>query len=288
MTLTRTLAVLALAAVLPPAAAGAQPAASRGVVTTLAGRASVARPGESDALALQFRDPLYTRDRITTAQRSLVRMLLGGNALVTVRELSVLTLTAETDDTAVNVQSGKLSLSVVRPAGGGRPVQLRTPNAVVAVRGTSLVAETTPALAATPIVTRLWLLHGLVEVFPPGAPPGARGILLRAGEGLVVTGAAFGQPFPLTAEERERAVADLKPGGPQLTAVPDATRRALVEQVGFEPPGGGLGTPPAGPLPGAPSPPSVPLIPSLTPAPSAGGTRGGGTPGGGGSCGPNC
>src|SRR6195256_2219629 len=68
-----------------------------GIVTTLSGQATVARSSliRQQSLPLKFRDALYVRDQITTKEHSTVKLLLGGKSLVTVRELSVLTITEE-------------------------------------------------------------------------------------------------------------------------------------------------------------------------------------------------
>ena len=60
-----------------------------GVVTTPQGTASVARTTESRPL--KFKDDIFVQDRITTGDDSIARTLLGGKAVVTVRERSVLT-----------------------------------------------------------------------------------------------------------------------------------------------------------------------------------------------------
>src|SRR5712691_2974262 len=64
-----------------------------GVVVTLQGSATAKRTALPQPVALRFKDDVYLRDRITTADRSLVRLLLGGKASVTIRELSELTIT---------------------------------------------------------------------------------------------------------------------------------------------------------------------------------------------------
>jgi hypothetical protein len=64
-----------------------------GVVTALNGDATVARVALTQPLALRKRDDVLLHDRITTGERSLVHVLLRNRALLTVRELSVLTIT---------------------------------------------------------------------------------------------------------------------------------------------------------------------------------------------------
>src|SRR4029453_15789090 len=66
-----------------------------GVITTLSGSATVARAALPAPQPLRFKDDVFMRDRISTAEKSIVRVLLGGKALVTVRALSALTITEE-------------------------------------------------------------------------------------------------------------------------------------------------------------------------------------------------
>jgi hypothetical protein len=82
----------------------------------LSGQATVSRTGLTEPAAVRFRDPVFTRDRISTGEKSIVRVLLGGKAVVTARELSVLTINEESLRSAVILGSGK-----VVPASGGPP-----------------------------------------------------------------------------------------------------------------------------------------------------------------------
>ncbi|HTI53037.1 MAG TPA: hypothetical protein VMC04_02320, partial [Verrucomicrobiae bacterium] len=65
------------------AQSGAEALRNVGVVTTLAGNATVARAALPEPRPLRFKDDVFLRDRISTAERSIVRVLLGGKALVT-------------------------------------------------------------------------------------------------------------------------------------------------------------------------------------------------------------
>lgn len=70
------LTIVTMAAMLLPPAAVAEDAV--GVVTTLDGRANVARPTLTTPLALKFKDDVFGRDKISTQENSLVRVLLSG------------------------------------------------------------------------------------------------------------------------------------------------------------------------------------------------------------------
>jgi hypothetical protein len=135
-------AVVALAGSLPAPPTSAQTPDSVGVVTTIDGRATVARPALPTPLALKFKDDVYGRDRISTRENSLVRVLLGGKAILTVRELSQVTIHEEPGRAVVTLPDGKVVLAVakqrMRP---GESIEIRTPNVVAAVRGSLISVE---------------------------------------------------------------------------------------------------------------------------------------------------
>src|SRR5215468_757990 len=69
---------------------------------------------------------------------------MGGRAIVTVRELSVLTVTEEVGRTVVNLESGKIAVGVAKQRmKPGETFEVHTPNAVAAVRGTVFIVEVT-------------------------------------------------------------------------------------------------------------------------------------------------
>src|SRR5262250_448309 len=92
-----------------------------GVVTNVEGVATVARVALPEPRPLQFKDDLFLRDRITTGERSLVRVLLGGKATVTARERSVLTITEVPGVATINLGAGRIAVVIaeVQPAVGG-------------------------------------------------------------------------------------------------------------------------------------------------------------------------
>ncbi|MEX2224607.1 MAG: FecR domain-containing protein [Candidatus Rokuibacteriota bacterium] len=145
-----TMAVAAFSAsVLPPPVA-AQTSDAVGIVTTLDGRVTVARPALPSPLALKFKDDVFGRDRISTQEKSLVRVLLGGKAILTVRELSQVTISEEPGRAVVTLPDGKVVLAVakqrLRP---GESIEIRTPNAVAAVRGSIMAVGYDAALGVT-------------------------------------------------------------------------------------------------------------------------------------------
>ncbi len=143
-------AVATLSASLLPPPVAAQTSDAVGVVTTLDGRATVARPTLPSPLALKFKDDVFGRDRISTPEKSLVRVLLGGKAILTVRELSQVTISEEPGRAVVTLPDGKVVLAVakgrLRP---GESIEIRTPNAVAAVRGSLMAVSYAAAQTLT-------------------------------------------------------------------------------------------------------------------------------------------
>ena len=187
-----------------------------GVVSTLIGEATVSRGTTTQPLALKMRDDVFMQDRISTKERSLVHVLMGGKALLTVRELSVLTITEEGGRATVDLQSGKVGLAVVRQRmKPGEIIEIRTPHAVAAVRGTVLVVEIVPGPEnqASAASTDVHLLHGKLDVSlasNPTAPP----IQLESLQSVTASNLALGRVRPLTLESVAAVTANLKMNRP--------------------------------------------------------------------------
>src|SRR5438105_223005 len=113
-----------------------------GVVTTLEGKVTVVRASSPELTPLKFRDAVFVRDRIATGKESFARVLLGGRAVVTIREFSAVTITEVPGVATVDVGSGRVAVAVARERmRPGDLVEVRTPNAVAGIRGTVIVAE---------------------------------------------------------------------------------------------------------------------------------------------------
>ena len=164
--ITRTIPGFAFAAALAlvlPTQALSQEAPKAGVVTTLQGTASVARSTQ-EPRPLKFRDDVFVQDRITTGDDSIVRILLGGKAVVTVRERSVLTISETPTTATIEVGSGKIAVAVAKERmRAGDSVEVKTPNAVAGIRGTILIAEVAQE-SANRASTQFTLLTGIVDV----------------------------------------------------------------------------------------------------------------------------
>jgi hypothetical protein len=154
---TRTLGTLSLAlSVAISAPAWGQERV--GIVTTVIGPVTVTRASLPGA-PLKFKDDVLLRDRVTTGDNAMTRILMGGKVVVTARERSTLTITEVPGLSTIDLTSGRIAVAVdktrMKP---GERVDVRTPNAIAGVRGTVLIVE---AQRSTSSVT---VLSGLVEV----------------------------------------------------------------------------------------------------------------------------
>jgi hypothetical protein len=148
-----------------------------GVVTTLEANVTITRM-TAPPQPLRFRDDVFVNDTVTTGERSIARILLGGKAVVTVRERSALTITQIPGKAGIDLAVGKIALAVardkIRP---GERIEIRAANAVAAIRGTVVVAEVSNASAqgggVSGAVGTFWVLKGQIETFlanHPGTP----------------------------------------------------------------------------------------------------------------------
>ncbi len=174
-------AVAAMAASFVPPPVAAQTSDAVGIVTTIDGRATVARPALPSPLALKFKDDVFGRDRISTQENSLVRVLLGGKAILTVRELSQVTISEEPGRAVVTLPDGKVVLAVakqrMRP---GESIEIRTPNAVAAVRGSILAVGFDSSTGRHDRLLRRGRLHGPAGHRTHGSAPGRADLRQRA------------------------------------------------------------------------------------------------------------
>jgi hypothetical protein len=188
----KALALLLIVA-LKPAIALAQQATA--MVTTLDGSATVARATQLSPVALTFKDTLFLGDRIATAERSLVRMFFRGKAVLTMSELSVLTITEEVGNkSTLTLDSGKIAYGVVRQRmQPGEVHEIRTPNAIAHVRGTVVIVAVEGRSAqgeGAPVVpvTNIDTLAGTVFASVIGGSP----VQLGPKQGITITGNVLG------------------------------------------------------------------------------------------------
>src|SRR3989454_9055678 len=139
-------AILVLFTLWPTLAFGQAPRA--GVVTTLEGNVTVTRVALPQPQPLKFKDDVFVNDKVTTGDKAIARMLLGGKAVVTVRERSSLMITEVPGKSTIDLEIGKIAMAVARDKmRPGESIEVRTPNAVAGVRGTVFLAEVIRATA---------------------------------------------------------------------------------------------------------------------------------------------
>jgi len=158
---------------LVPSVASTEPVKA-GVVTTLEGNVTVSRVALPPQ-PLKFKDDVFVNDKVVTGDRSIARMLLGGKAVVTVRERSALTITEVPGKATIDLAAGKIAVAVAKDKmKPGELLEIRAANAVAGVRGTVVIAEVSTGSAqlggsAGPVGT-FWVLKGQVEAYLTSRP----------------------------------------------------------------------------------------------------------------------
>jgi hypothetical protein len=224
-TMIRLLGVLSVLAMAMPATAQERV----GVATTVMGPVTVTRVALAPA-PLKFKDDVFMNDRVVTGENAFARMLLGGKAMVTVRERSVITINEVPGVSTIDVISGRIAVAVdkarMRP---GEVIEIKTPNAVAGIRGTVVVAEVAGR------VSSITVLRGLVDVYRrnpagghavgPPTPVGVREVVtVKAG------GALPARPQSLSVDQARKLTNDFttptQPVPQANTVVADEVSRA--------------------------------------------------------------
>jgi FecR-like protein len=206
----RTTGLLLTTAVVLTSATSALAQQQAGVVTSLEGLATVSRVALPEPRPLQFKDTVYVLDRIATGERSVVRVLLGGKATVTARERSVLTITEVPGVSTIHLDEGRISVAVskglMKP---GEVIEIKTPNAVSAIRGTVVVAEVFPGGTVRSTIS---VLRGLVDVtrLETGLRIG-RAVNVGALQAITVAGSGpLTRPNPISAHDAKRLTSEFR------------------------------------------------------------------------------
>jgi hypothetical protein len=184
--------------------------APAGIVTAVHGRATIARAANNQSGPLRFKDDVFLYDRVTTGDRSLARILLGGRAVVTARERSTLTITAVPGAATLDLGSGRLLLAVAKGAmRPGESIDIKTRNAVIGIRGTVVVADFVPGDArdGSGDATVFTILRGAVEVTqmdPRAAHSVGAPLRLGALQSVKLVGTRFPEVTTISAEQAKR------------------------------------------------------------------------------------
>ena len=238
MSTGRVVGLLALA-VMTLLTVGADAQLARvGVVTTLQGSATLTRVSVPQGMPLKQRDDVFVADRIVTGDNALARILLGGKAVVTVRERSALTISESAHTATLDLTGGKIALAVVKERmKPGEQIEIRTPNAVAGIRGTVVITEVSQATSqvgesAKGFTTTITVLTGAIEVRQIDGltrQPFGAGVLVTASQAIRITGAAAPRPVqPVTPDVRQRLSDEFKLG---LKDAPAPSSSELLQQT---------------------------------------------------------
>jgi len=224
---TTTLLVFGLVLFTAPSAFAQQRA---GFITTLEGKVTVTRASLSEPAPLKFRDEVLVRDRVTTGEKAIAKILLGGKAVVTVREHSTVTITEMPGVSTVDVSGGRVAVAVARDRmKPGDLVEVRTPNAVAGIRGTVIVAE---VWSSRSIIT---VLKGVIDVTRLDAGRAAGGAtIVNALQQVTVVGAnAVPAPQTISIDDAKRMGSEFRTAPPKSgpNAATAAVNQAEVERT---------------------------------------------------------
>lgn len=264
-----------------------------GVVTAIQGQATVARQALPQPAALRFKDDVFFRDQIATREHATVRLLLGGKGTLMIREQSQVTLDESVAPdggrrSVLSLIAGKIGAAIahalMRP---GESVEIHTPNAVAAVRGTVLIAEYIPpqgsAANRRPVLlasaapgpflaqapggaggaSNFFVLSGQVTITPQGQPSLTLGPLQGVSIMMTPAGAGVGAVQNLTPDQVAQAAQGLEAGKPHTgeaesskTAQAQAQVAAALANIIVQATGG---------VPSTPNPPTntvAPVVPT--------------------------
>ncbi len=115
-----------------------------GAVAAVSGKATILHAAQREELPAKVEESVFVRDKITTSDLSVIRVLMGGRISLTIRERSIVSITDDPTRTRIDLQEGRLAFKVHE--GGlrvGEVAELRTPNAITGIRGSLIVANVT-------------------------------------------------------------------------------------------------------------------------------------------------
>jgi hypothetical protein len=139
--------MLAVVGVLSAAAGEAQQPKSIGRVTALEGQVTVLRHGKFASEPLTLQAPVFQDDIIETERGSKVKMALSDATVISLGEQSRLELRQFSHDARQRTRSGRLAIAwglfrvMLRELTSPSSMEVITPTAVAAIRGTDLMGE---------------------------------------------------------------------------------------------------------------------------------------------------
>jgi hypothetical protein len=142
-------AVLGLLSLVPCTAAHAQQPKSIGRVTAIDGKVTVLRQGKFTPEPLILQKPVFQEDIVETDRASKVRITLTDSTVISLGEQSRLELKQFSYDARQQTRLGRLAITwgvfraIFKEMISPPTVEVITPTAVVAIRGTDLMGEVT-------------------------------------------------------------------------------------------------------------------------------------------------
>lgn len=182
-----------------------------GVVTAVRGTATVTRQPAPQPKNVAFKEDLFWEDTLNTGADSRLRMLILKKSVITMREQSRLQLREEPPTpteprkkSVVNLLAGIVRAVVEKEALRETDYEIRTSNAVAAIRGSDIVGEN-----VSPTQSNFYTGPGAAaRVTTPGVPPADLAPLQRAN---VIPGLI--QITPITRGFYDTLRAAIAPGG---------------------------------------------------------------------------
>jgi hypothetical protein len=163
--------VLGLCSLLPSAAAQAQAPKSIGQVTALEGKVTVLRQGKFAPEALTTQTPVFQGDIIETARAAKVRITLADATVISLGEQSRLELQQFSYEAHQQTRSGRLAIAwgffraIFRDMTSPSTVEVITPTAVAAIRGTDFMGEVTADSTAIVVLTGTVVISNVRPIF---------------------------------------------------------------------------------------------------------------------------
>lgn len=156
--------LLLLICVISPGYGWGQAADPIGTVLAAEGTAEVRPQGTARWEIVRFRDPLLLNDTVRTGLGSKVKVILRDDSVITLAEQSEMQfseflLTPQQRRLIVTLAVGTLQVIAERHLGSGSVTEVRTPNAIVGVEGTTFMVKYIP-----PDTTDVISLAGIVGV----------------------------------------------------------------------------------------------------------------------------
>jgi hypothetical protein len=168
----RLVTVLGLLSLWPSMTVDAQQAQRIGRVTALAGTGTVLHQGRFAPEPLTLQKPVFPEDIIETARASKVRITLSDATVISLGEQSRLELRQFAYDARQQTRSSRLAMAwgvfraILKEMTSPSSVEVITPTAVAAIRGTDLMGEVTSDSTAIVVLEGTVAVSHVRPTFP--------------------------------------------------------------------------------------------------------------------------